>query len=83
MGVNRTMIVPGARNLSVIKLDGADGEHDNLIRYARRLAKQLCLNPDKVVFEMEENNYKDIVMTFDKYFGEYVVLETDQFELSQ
>ena len=77
------MIVPGARNLSVIKLDGADGKPDNLIKYARRLAKQLCLNPDKVVFEMEENNYKDIVMTFDKYFGEYVVLETDQFELSQ
>ena len=77
------MIVPGARNLSVIKLDGSDGEHDNLINYARRLAKQLCLNPDKVVFEMEENNCQNIVMTFDKYFGEYVVLETDCFEFNQ
>lgn len=83
MGVNRNMIVPGARNLSVIKLDGADGERDNLINYARRLAKQLCLNPDKVVFEMEENDYKNIVMTFDKYFGEYVILETDSFNLTQ
>lgn len=65
----------------IIDLDGVDGNAYVLLNRASYLAKQLDLNPDKITDEMMSGDYVHLVKTFDKYFGEFVILETTQEEL--
>jgi len=41
---------------------------------AKDLAKQLELKPEKILEEMKSSNYENLVIVFDKYFGDYVTL---------
>jgi hypothetical protein len=59
----------------VIDLTGPQGNAFFLLGYANNLAKQLCFNAEKIKAEMKEGDYEHLVATFDKYFGDYVILE--------
>jgi hypothetical protein len=43
--------------------------------YAKRFARQLELDGDSIINEMKAGDYEHLVSTFDKHFGEYVILE--------
>jgi len=59
----------------VIDLTGPDGNAFVLLGKAKGFAKQLELDGDKIVDEMTQSDYEHLVKTFDKYFGEFVILE--------
>jgi hypothetical protein len=43
--------------------------------YAKRFARQLNLDGTKIIEEMTSGDYENLLVTFDKYFGDYVILE--------
>ena len=59
----------------VIDLTGPQGNAFVLLGYAKQFARQLQLDGNKIVTEMQERDYEHLVETFDKYFGEFVILE--------
>lgn len=65
-----------------INLDGPDGNVFSLIGHAKGLVKQLNkqlsleLDFDEIMAEMTSSDYENGLITFNKYFGNYVVLET-------
>jgi len=66
----------------VINLDGPDGNAFALMAYAKRFAKDMGYVSDEAILNlMMDGDYTNLVRTFDKYFGEYVVLETTNEEL--
>ena len=66
----------------VINLDGPDGNAFALMAYAKRFAKDMGYVSDEAILNnMRSGDYTNLVRTFDKYFGEYVILETRNEEL--
>ena len=70
----------------VINLDGPDGNVFSLMGAAKGLAFRYGLagrTPDIefIMDEMKSGDYVNAIKTFDKYFGEYVILETRDEEL--
>ena len=66
----------------VINLDGPDGNAFALMAYAKRFAKDMGYVSDEAILNlMMDGDYTNLVKTFDKYFGEYVILETRDEEL--
>ena len=63
-----------AKNV-VIDLTGPEGNAFCLMGYAKKFARQLDLDGDEIIEEMKSGNYENLVATFDKYFGDYVILE--------
>jgi hypothetical protein len=63
-----------AENL-VIDLTGPEGNAFCLMGYAKKFARQLDLDANQIIEEMESGDYENLVTTFDKYFGDYVILE--------
>lgn len=59
----------------VIDLTGPEGNAFALIAHAGGLANQLGLDRDQIVREMQSGDYENLVEVFDKYFGDYVILE--------
>ena len=62
----------------VLDLTGPDGNAFALMGHAMNFGKQLGLSKlaiDGIIEEMKLSDYEHLVQTFDKYFGEYVVLE--------
>lgn len=59
----------------VIDLTGPDGNAFVLMGYAKRFAKQLGLDGDKITNEMREGDYENLLQVFDNYFGDFVILE--------
>ena len=59
----------------VIDLTGPGGNAFCLLGNARKLARDLGLNSDEILEEMKQGDYEHLVSTFDKYFGDYVILE--------
>ena len=59
----------------IIDLTGPDGNAFVLMGIAARLAGQLGLNKDQIIGEMTAGDYEHLVQVFDKYFGEFVILE--------
>jgi hypothetical protein len=64
------------RQPSKIEIDllGPDGNAFALLGYAKNLAKQLGIDYKKVETEMTSGDYENLLIVFDKYFGEYVIL---------
>ena len=76
------MIRPTKNREFVINLDGPDGNAMVLMAYAKRFAKDMGYASDEVILNnMKSGDYTNLVKTFDKYFGEYVILETRDEEL--
>ena len=59
----------------VIDLTGPDGNAFALMGYAKRFAKQLDLDGDKIIADMMSGDYENLLQVFDKYFGSFVILE--------
>jgi hypothetical protein len=59
----------------VIDLTGPEGNAFVLMGYAKRFAKQLGLDGEKIVNEMTTGDYENLIEVFDSYFGDYVILE--------
>ena len=76
------MIRPTQDRKPVINLDGPDGNAFALIAYAKRFAKDMGYVSDEAILNlMMDGDYTNLVRTFDKYFGEFVILETTNEEL--
>ena len=58
----------------VIDLTGPDGNVFVLMGYARRLARDLGLDGNKIISEMQSSDYENAVEVFDNYFGSFVIL---------
>lgn len=61
--------------VTVIDLTGPDGNAFCLLGNARKFARQLGLDSDAIIEEMKQGDYEHLVSTFDRYFGDYVILE--------
>ena len=59
----------------VIDLTGPEGNAFSLMARATELAKQLGFDGANIVEEMTTGDYENLVSVFDKYFGDYVILE--------
>jgi hypothetical protein len=59
----------------VIDLTGPQGNAFFLMGQAARLARDLDLDGDAIINEMRSSNYENLVQVFDRYFGDYVILE--------
>jgi len=62
----------------VIDLTGPDGNAFALLAYASKFGKQLGWDRDEIEIilrEMRSSDYENLVNTFDKYFGELIILE--------
>jgi len=59
----------------VIDLTGPEGNAFCLMGYAKKFARQLDLDANQIITEMQSGDYENLVTTFDKYFGDYVILE--------
>ena len=76
------MIRPTKNREFVINLDGPDGNAFVLMAYAKRFAKDMGYVSDEAILNnMKSGDYTNLVRTFDKYFGEFVILETRDEEL--
>ena len=62
-------------NEIVIDLTGPEGNAFALMARATSIAKQLGFDGDSIVEEMTTGDYENLVSVFDKYFGDYVILE--------
>ena len=59
----------------VIDITGPDGNAFALMGYASRFARQLGLDGSTITKEMRSGDYENLLQVFDKYFGDYVILE--------
>ena len=58
----------------LIDLTGPDGNVFVLMGRAMQYARQLDLDGDKIINEMQSSDYENAVQVFDKYFGSFVTL---------
>ena len=59
----------------VIDLTGPQGNAFFLLGQAGQYARQLGLDGDQIITEMKLGDYENLVQVFDRYFGDYVILE--------
>jgi hypothetical protein len=59
----------------IIDLTGPDGNAFALMGYAKRFAKQLGLDSNKIINEMTSGDYENLLQVFDENFGSFVILE--------
>ncbi len=57
-----------------IDLTGPNGNAYYLLGAAKNLAKQLDLDSDKILNEMQSGDYENLIQVFDKNFGLFVTL---------
>ena len=59
----------------VIDLTGPDGNAFALMGYAKRFAKQLNLDSNKIINDMTSGDYENLIQVFDNNFGDFAILE--------
>lgn len=59
----------------VIDLTGPDGNAFVLLAYAKRFAKQLDMDAEKITSDMKNGDYENLISIFDSCFGDFVILE--------
>jgi hypothetical protein len=69
------MIRDRVDRIAVIDLTGPQGNAFFLLGQAGQYARQLGLDGDIIIAEMKSGNYENLVQVFDRYFGDYVILE--------
>ena len=60
-----------------INLSGPQGNAYFLLGTAQKWGKQLDLDVDSIIKDMESSDYEHLILTFDKYWGWHVTLEFD------
>lgn len=69
------MIREKQSEVNVIDLTGPQGNAFYLMAYANKNARKIGLVGSAIIEEMKQGNYEHLVETFDRYFGDYVILE--------
>lgn len=69
------MIRDRINRTTVIDLTGPQGNAFYLMTQADRYARQLGIDKEVVINEMKSGDYENLVQVFDRYFGDYVILE--------
>jgi hypothetical protein len=69
------MIRDRVHSTPVIDLTGPQGNAFFLLGQAEQYARDLGLDGDQIITEMKSGNYENLVQVFDRYFGDYVILE--------
>jgi hypothetical protein len=69
------MIVDKIDRPLVIDLTGPQGNAFYLMGFAQKNARKFGLNGSSILEEMKSGDYENLVQVFDKYFGEFVILE--------
>ena len=69
------MIRDKVASTPVIDLTGPQGNAFFLLGQAGQYARDLGLDGDSIIAEMKSGNYENLVQVFDRYFGDYVILE--------
>lgn len=64
-----------------IDLDGPNGNVFYLLGTAKKYGQLIGGDYDKIIEEMTSSDYYNAVRVFNKYFGSFVVLETNNEEL--
>ena len=59
----------------IIDLTGPQGNAYFLLGAARKFARQMDLNESIIIDEMMASDYEHLLLTFDQYFGSFVILE--------
>ena len=59
----------------IIDLTGPEGNVFSLLARAQRFSNQLGLDGDSILSEMKSSDYENLIQVFDKYFGDWVILE--------
>ena len=59
----------------VIDLTGPQGNAFYLLAQADRYARQLGIDSNTVINQMNASDYENLVQVFDRYFGDHVILE--------
>jgi hypothetical protein len=59
----------------IIDLTGPQGNAFYLLAQADRYARQLGIDSNTVINQMNASDYENLVQVFDRYFGDYVILE--------
>jgi hypothetical protein len=59
----------------IIDLTGPQGNAFFLMGQAGQYARDLGLDGDQIITEMKLGDYENLVAVFDRYFGDYVILE--------
>ena len=57
-----------------IDLTGPDGNAFTLMNYANRLSRQLGIEPEPILKEMQSGDYENLLDVFDREFGSFVTL---------
>lgn len=57
-----------------IDLNGSGGNAYSLLGNAQRFARELGLDEDKILKEMQSGDYENLVKVFDREFGSFVIL---------
>ena len=66
------------QNEIIIDLTGPQGNAFYLIGLAKKLAKQLGFDDERIeemLYDMKTGDYENLIQEFDDYFGEFVILE--------
>jgi len=58
----------------VLDLRGPEGNAFCILGLASDWSKQLGLDTDEILKEMQSSDYKNLVLTFDKYFGSFITI---------
>ena len=69
------MIREKQSEVNIIDLTGPQGNAFYLMAYANKNARKIGLVGSAIIEEMKQGNYEHLVETFDRYFGDYVILE--------
>lgn len=59
----------------VIDLTGPHGNAFFLLGAAKQYANSLDLDGDAICEEMRASDYENLLQVFDKYFGDFIILE--------
>jgi hypothetical protein len=59
----------------IIDLTGPQGNAFFLMGQVGQYARALGLDSDQIITEMKSGDYENLVQVFDRYFGDYVILE--------
>jgi hypothetical protein len=69
------MIRDRVHSTPIIDLTGPQGNAFFLLGQAEQYARQLGIDSDQIIEEMKSGDYENLVAVFDRYFGNYVILE--------
>jgi len=69
------MIRDKIHSTPVIDLTGPQGNAFYLLAQADRYARQLGIDSNTVINQMNASDYENLVQVFDRYFGDHVILE--------